>query len=114
MPWYEEAWSRGILLGLEPDQNTGYRATIWFEYTRALFNAIREGSLVAVRNFSDRAQSDRDAGGARDAAFEEYSILQIDQVHPWHYAIQGPGERGYPAFTVASAESERRDWTDWD
>jgi hypothetical protein len=114
MPWYEEPWSRGILLGLEPDQNTGYRATIWFEYTRALFNAIREGSLVAVRNFCDRAQVGHDAAAARDAAFEEYSILQIDQVHPWHYAIQGPGERGYPAFTVASAESARRDWTDWD
>jgi hypothetical protein len=112
MPWFEEAWSRGILLGLDPDQNTGYRATVWFEYTRALFNAIREGSLIAVRNFSDREQSG--TGNDRDAAYEEYSILQIDQVHPWHYAIQGPGERGYPAFTVASAESARLDWTQWD
>lgn len=50
----------------------------------------------------------------RDRTYQEYSILQIDQVHPWHYAIQGPGERGYPAFTVASAENARLDWTQWD
>jgi len=36
-------WSKGILLGLTPDPNSGYRATVWFEYTRALFNEIREG-----------------------------------------------------------------------
>jgi hypothetical protein len=111
MPWYPDEWSKGTLLGLEPDSNTGYRATVWFPYTRNLFNLIREGSLLAVRNFSDRAQ---DNGAARDPNYEEYSILQIDQAHPWHYAIQGPGEHGYPAFTIASAESARRDWTEWD
>jgi hypothetical protein len=114
MPWYTEDWSRGILLGLDPDPNTGYRATIWFEYTRALFNQIREGSLVAVRNFNDRARNQPDHPGERTATYEEYSILQIDQVHPWHYAIQGSGDRGYPAFNVAAAESARRDWVEWD
>jgi hypothetical protein len=57
LPWYEEEWSRGILLGLDADPNTGYRATVWFEYTRALFNEIREGSLIAVRDFSDRPKT---------------------------------------------------------
>src|SRR6266849_7306511 len=114
MPWYTEDWSRGILLGLDPDPNTGYRATIWFEYTRALFNQIREGSLVAVRNFNDRSRNQPDHPGERTPTYEEYSILQIDQVHPWHYAIQGSGDRGYPAFNVAAAESARRDWVEWD
>ncbi|MGI8980098.1 MAG: ATP-binding protein [Pirellulaceae bacterium] len=115
VPWNEKEWSKGILLGLAPDPNTGYRATIWFEYTRALFNEIREGSLIAVRNFSDR-EPPTPTGQAqdRDRTYEEYSILQVDQVHPWHYAIQGPGDGGYPAFTVASAQNARSDWTQWD
>lgn len=114
MPWYTEDWSRGILLGLDPDPTTGYRATIWFEYTRALFNEIREGSLVAVRNFNDRPSLQSNQSSERSPTYEEYSILQIDQVHPWHYAIQGSGDRGYPAFNVAAAESARRDWVEWD
>jgi hypothetical protein len=115
-PWREESWSKGILLGLRPDPNTGYRATVWFEYTRYLFNEVREGSLIAVRNFSDRRRNPdgSPAEGGRNASYEEYSILQIDQVHPWHYAIQGGGEQGYPGFTVAAAESARTDWTDMD
>ena len=115
VPWNEKEWSKGILLGLAPDPNTGYRATIWFEYTRALFNEIREGSLIAVRNFSDRAPPPPTGQAQdRDRTYEEYSILQVDQVHPWHYAIQGPGDGGYPAFTVASAQNARSDWTQWD
>ena len=114
-PWREEGWSRGILLGINPDPNSGYRAIIWFEYTRYLFNEIREGSLVAVRNFNDRRRKfDGSPAEDRNASYEEYSILQIDQVHPWHYAIQGGGEQGYPGFTVAAAESARSDWTDMD
>jgi hypothetical protein len=113
--WREESWSKGILLGLRPDPNSGYRATVWFEYTRYLFNEIREGSLIAVRNFSDRRRNpDGSPAEDRNASYEEYSILQIDQVHPWHYAIQGGGEQGYPGFTVAAAESARTDWTDMD
>lgn len=115
LTWREEDWSKGILLGLQPDPNSGYRATIWFEYTRFLFNEIREGSLIAVRNFSDRRRNpDGSPAGARDSSYEEYSVLQIDQVHPWHYAIQSGGEQGYPGFTVAAAESARTDWTDMD
>lgn len=114
-PWREEAWSRGLLLGLQPDPNSGYRATVWFEYTRHLFNEIREGSLIAVRNFSDRRRnSDGSPAEDRTANYEEYSILQIDQVHPWHYAIQGSGEQDYPGFTAAAAKSARTDWTDMD
>jgi len=115
LPWFDENWSRGLLLGLTPDPNSGYRATVWFEYTRALFNKIREGSLIAVRNFSDRPRShDGSPEGNRQVSYEEYSILQIDQVHPWHYAIQGTGDQGFPGFTTAAAESARRDWTEMD
>lgn len=115
LPWRAEDWSRGILLGIEPDPNSGYRAAVWFEYTRYLFNEIREGSLIAVRNFSDRLRNrDGSPADSRDPMYEEYSVLQIDQVHPWHYAIQGGGERGYPGFTVAAAESARVDWTEMD
>ena len=113
--WIEEQWSRGILLGLRSDENSGYRAEVWFEYTRNLFNQIREGSLIAVRNFSDHPrQPDGSPDGSRSPSYEEYSILQIDQVQPWHYAIQGSGEDGYPGFVVAAAESARSDWTSMD
>lgn len=113
--WHDESWSKGILLGLNPDPNSGYRATVWFEYTRALFNQIREGSLIAVRNFSDRSRRpDGSPEGEREATYEEYSILQVDQVHPWHYAIQGTGDQGFPGFITAAAESARQDWTDMD
>ncbi len=107
--WYEEEWSKGILLGLKPDPNTGYRAYISFEYTRHLFNEIREGSLVAVRNFSDRPPD----GGERRQDYEEYSILQIDKVHPWHYAIQYDGQ-GFPGFAVAAARNASQDWLEMD
>mgnify|MGYP001030020631 CR=1 FL=1 len=115
MPWFTESWSKGHLLGVTPDPNSGYRATVWFEYTRNLFNEIREGSLIAVRNFSDRSRTpDGRPEGDRNATYEEYSILQIDLVHPWHYAIQGASESGFPAFNVASAISARQDWTSMD
>ena len=112
--WRDEAWSRGILLGLKVDPNTGYRAIVWFEYTRYLFNEIREGSLIAVRNFCDQRRNPDGspcAGrNARDVGYEGYSILQIDQIYPWHYAMQGDGEQGYPGFTVPATESARTDW----
>ncbi len=113
--WLDDDWSKGILLGIKPDPTSGYRATVWFEYTRRIFNEIREGSLIAIRNFSDRRRNPNGSPAEdRNAGYEEYSILQIDQVYPWHYAIQGGGEQGYPGFTVASAESARRDWLDMD
>jgi len=107
--WYTEDWSKGFLIGLKSDPNTGYRAFIWFDYTRHLFNEIREGSLVAVRNFRDRPDNDSE----RDPAYEEYSILQIDKVHPWHYAIQ-MDERSYPGFAIAAARNASRDWVEMD
>lgn len=89
MPWFNDSWSRGYLLGVTPDPNSGYRATVWFEYTRNLFNEIREGSLIAVRNFSDRPRMpDGRPESGRNPAYEEYSILQIDLIHPWHYAFK--------------------------
>lgn len=115
MPWFNDSWSRGYLLGVTPDPNSGYRATVWFEYTRNLFNEIREGSLIAVRNFSDRPRMpDGRPESGRNPAYEEYSILQIDLIHPWHYAIQGVSESGFPAFNIASAISARQDWTSMD
>lgn len=114
-PWYNETWSKGHLLGVDVDENSGYRAMVWFEYTRHLFNEIREGSLIAIRNFSDRPRNpDGSPAGDRKTNYEEYSILQVDLVHPWHYAIQGSGESGYPGFTIASAISARKDWEDMD
>ncbi len=116
-PWYEESYNKGILLAIIPDPYSGYRTYVQFEYTRMLMNIIREGSLIAVRNFSDRPRLENgtpDPKEDRSADFEEYSILQIDQLLPWHYAMEDIPEGSFPAFNIASARSAREDWTAMD
>ena len=31
---------------------TRYSCTIWFDYTRELFNKIKEGSFIVIKNFT--------------------------------------------------------------
>ncbi|CAD7777018.1 DNA double-strand break repair helicase HerA [Candidatus Methanoperedenaceae archaeon GB50] len=92
----------GRLLWAEADQNTRFKYTIWFDYTRRLMNDLHEGDLVAAPNFAT------DPGGIR------YSILQLVTVMPIHYAL-GTDIRdlkGYPGFVMQAAKSASADWTE--
>ncbi|MCD6483458.1 MAG: DUF87 domain-containing protein, partial [Candidatus Aenigmarchaeota archaeon] len=92
----------GRLLWAEPDPNTRFKYTIWFDYTRKLVNELHEGDLVAVPNF------------ATDSNEIRYSILQLVTVMPWHYALGTNRKdlRGYPGFLMQAAKSASADWTE--
>lgn len=90
------------MLWAEPDPNTGFIYIIWFDYTRQLMNKLHEGDLVAVPNFGTDNQGTR------------YSILQLVNVMPRHYAL-GTDMRdlkGYPGFVMQAAKSASADWTE--
>ena len=92
----------GRLLWAEPDPNTRFKYTIWFDYTRKLVNELREGDLVAVPNFAT------DSNGVR------YSILQLVTVMPRHYALGTDIKdlKSYPGFVMQAAKSASADWTE--
>jgi len=94
----------GRLLWAEPDPNTRFNYTIWFDYTRKLVNELHEGDLVAVPNFAT------DSNGVR------YSILQLVTVMPMHYALGTDIKdlKGYPGFVMQAAKSASADWTEQD
>ncbi len=92
----------GRLLWAEPDPNTRFKYTIWFDYTRKLVNELHEGDLVAVPNFAT------DSNGVR------YSILQLVTVMPRHYALGTDIKdlKSYPGFVMQAAKSASADWTE--
>jgi hypothetical protein len=91
---FREKETIGRLMGVKPDPLTGLKLVIWFDYTRKLTNAIREGDLVAIPNFS---------------ADDAYSVCQIIQSLPAHFAMPQNLE-GYPGFTMEAAKSACQDW----
>lgn len=84
----------GRLMRIRSDPITGLKMDLWFDYTRRLTNSIKEGDLVAIPNFS---------------ADDVYSICQIIQALPTHFAIPQNLE-GYPGFTMEAAKSASQDW----
>ncbi len=92
---FREEAAIGRLMLLEPDPSARFKLTIWFDYTRKLVNAIREGDLVAIPNF-----------GADD----RFSLCQIFQVVPTHFAM-ATDVKGYPGFLMDAAKSASQDWT---
>jgi len=92
----------GRLLWAEPDPNTRFKYTIWFDYTRRLVNELHDGDLVVVPNFAT------DSNGIR------YSILQLVTVMPMHYALGTDIKdlKGYPGFVMQAAKSASADWTE--
>ena len=92
----------GRLLWAEADQNTRFKYTIWFDYTRRLVNDLHEGDLVAVPNFATGPSGIR------------YSILQLVTVMPMHYALGTDIKdlKGYPGFVMQAAKSASADWTE--
>jgi len=74
---------------------------IYFPYTRGGIRHIREGRLVAVRNF--HSESTRDC----------YSILELVEVQPVHHALGVSPESiksQFPGFVTEAARSCRMDW----
>jgi len=86
------------LMKMEDNEQTRYQYEIWFEYTRQTMTALREGTLVAVRNFATN----------RDET--HYSVLEIVSLMPVHYAL-GESPEGYPGFVMEAARNITTDWT---
>ncbi len=87
----------GIMMEIVESLDDQYGYVIWFPYTKNSINAIREGTLVAVKNF------------ATNNDWEYYSILQITSIMPHHYAL-GKDRSGYPGFVEEAAVSAAQDW----
>ncbi len=87
----------GTLMDMRKSSQTSMGFTIWFPFVRSHMNAIREGSLVAVRNFSSNKDVDH------------YSVMRITSVMPTHYAMMASMD-GYPGFVEEAAMSASKDW----
>jgi len=87
----------GTLMQVNTSHETRYEYDVWFPYTKNSMNIIREGSLIAVKNFSSNQK------------MEHFSILRITSVLPQHYAL-GKDLSGYPGFVEEAAISASKDW----
>lgn len=87
----------GTLMEMKKSNQTKLGFMVWFPFVRSHMGRIREGSLVAVRNFS----SDHDT--------DHYSIMRITSVMPKHYAMMASRD-GYPGFVEEAALSASKDW----
>jgi len=89
----------GVLLGrIKPEEE---KYLLFFPYSKKVAHQIRAGVFVAVENFGS------------DEYYKRYSILQIQNAVPTHYAL-GPSaeklETEYPGFVLTSLDSARVDW----
>jgi len=87
----------GTLMDMRKSNQTRLGFVVWFPFVRDHMKAIREGSLVAVRNF------------ASDSNEDHYSVMRITSVMPTHYAMMA-GKDGYPGFVEEAAISASKDW----
>lgn len=86
---------------VEQDPESG-EYSIWFPYTSEIVQVVRKGSFVAVENFDSLSGSSKN-----------YSLLEIMEAHPTHYALEGTGtsvRSSYPGFVVEAAKSAKHDW----
>jgi len=88
----------GRLMKIEENEQTRFQFEIWFEYTRQTMTELREGTLIAVKNFSSNQNE------------THYSILEIVSIMPIHYAL-GENPEGYPGFVMEAARNIATDWT---
>ena len=93
---FEEGIS-GRLMDISKSSQTSLGFKVWFPFVRSHMGTIREGSLVAAKNFS----SGKD--------IEHYSVMRITSVMPTHYAMMASKD-GYPGFVEEAAKSASRDW----
>ena len=92
----------GRLMQINESYDTRYNCTIWYDYTRELYNKIQEGSFLVVKNFKM----------PRDEKNEYYSILKIVKKLPSHYASVDRLGKGYPAFSEESIKGVRDSFVD--
>lgn len=88
----------GRLMRIEENEQTRYQFEIWFEYTRQAMMELKEGTLLAVKNFASNQNE------------THYSILEITSIMPIHYAL-GDTLEGYPGFVMEAARNIATDWT---
>jgi len=87
----------GVLMKMDEDEETRFIFETWFEYTRKAMMEIREGRLLAVKNYaSEQTQA-------------HYSILETVSTLPVHYAL-GTNPEGYPGFVMEAARNVSTDW----
>ena len=87
----------GRLMITKENSQTRFQYEIWFEYTRQTIIDLKEGSLLAVKNF------------ATDQEITHRSILEIISLKPIHYAL-GENVEGYPGFVMEAAKNLAIDW----
>lgn len=78
-----------------------YEFEVWFPYTRDLVRMIKKGTFVAIKNFDSRQGN------------EKYSLLQILEAVPTHFALGGSKEalgRAYPGQVIEASKNLRLDW----
>ncbi|MFW9876299.1 MAG: ATP-binding protein [Candidatus Thorarchaeota archaeon] len=92
----------GRLMEINESFETGYNCTIWYNYTRELYNKLKEGSFIVVKNFKL----------PKDPKNEYYSILKIIKKMPTHYASVERLAKSYPAFSEESIKGVRDSFTD--
>jgi hypothetical protein len=88
---------QGTLINLQEDEQTRYQCEVWFDYTRKNMERLREGSFLAIPNFSSNAEGYR------------YTILEVVSILPVHYGL-GENAKGYPGFVREAAKSAFTDW----
>jgi hypothetical protein len=87
---------QGVLMGIVVKEG-GNEYEVWFPYTKNFINVIREGVLLAVKNFASKDD------------VEHLSVLQVTSVMPMHYAL-GTDRTGYPGFVEEAAINAAQDW----
>ena len=83
---------------IEDNEFSRYQFEIWFEYTRQSMMNLREGTLLAAKNF------------ATDDKGTHFSVLELTSIKPIHYAL-GNNTDGYPGFVMEAAKNISTDWT---
>lgn len=88
---------QGTLMDIKKSDQTKLGFVVWFPFVRNHMGRIREGSLIAVKNFASTDEEDR------------YSVMRITSIMPRHYAMMA-GKDGYPGFVEEAAMSASKDW----
>ena len=89
----------GTLMRIRESNQTRFEFDVWFPFTRDSMTIIREGSLIAVMNFTSN----------RSTGMEHHSIMRITSALPRHYAL-GTDLSAYPGFVEEAAINASRDW----
>ncbi|MFH1590947.1 MAG: DUF87 domain-containing protein [archaeon] len=91
---------KGVVVSMDVT-NSGNVYAIWFPYTKNYMKVVREGTLIAVKNYDGINGSNK------------FSILELTSALPKHYALGSSGsdtERAFPGFVIEAAKNARVDW----